>query len=120
MACLRIMVVEDDDLIAVLLGEMLEGLGHEVCAIEATEALAVKSAARCHPDLMIVDVRLREGDGVSAVRRISRASRTPHLFVSGDLSRVRAEMPRAAMLQKPYNETELVSGIERAVAAGSA
>ena len=117
MTYLRILVVEDDDLIAVLLGEMLEGLGHEVCAIEATETSAVYSAARCQPDLLIVDVWLREGNGVSAVRRISRAGPTPHLFVSGDLSHVRAEMPRAVMLQKPYNEIELVRGIERAVGA---
>ena len=36
MTTLRIMVVEDDMLIGMLLGEMLEAMGHEICAIERT------------------------------------------------------------------------------------
>ena len=50
----RVLVVEDDAMIGVLLGEMLEGMGYDVCGIEATEADAVTAAARFRPDLMIV------------------------------------------------------------------
>ena len=38
MKALRVMVVEDDGMIAMLLAEVLTGMGHDVCAIEATEA----------------------------------------------------------------------------------
>jgi two-component system, response regulator PdtaR len=41
MKALRILVVEDDALIAMLLAELLAGLGHNVCATAATEAHAV-------------------------------------------------------------------------------
>lgn len=121
MTALRVMVVEDDALIGMLLGEMLVGMGHDVCAIEATEADAVTAAARCRPDLMIVDVRLGEGSGVSAVDEINRTRHVPHVFVSGDVSRIKALRPGAATIQKPYRKSDLALVIERALgAAGTA
>src|SRR5436853_3517200 len=53
MKALRVLVVEDDALIAMLLTEMLAGMGHDVCATAATEADAVSAATRYDPDLMI-------------------------------------------------------------------
>ena len=41
MNALRILVVEDDALIAMLLADLLTELGHEICAIEGTEVTAV-------------------------------------------------------------------------------
>ena len=47
MKALRILIVEDDALIGMLLAEMLEDMGHGLCAIEATEADAVTAVIRC-------------------------------------------------------------------------
>src|ERR1700733_10116968 len=58
MNALRTLIVEDDAMIAGLLAETLEGLGHGVCAVETNVARAVAAASRWHPDLMIVDVGL--------------------------------------------------------------
>lgn len=66
---LRVLVAEDDAVIAMLFAEVLTGMGYDVCAIESTEADLVVAAARCRPDVMIVDVRLRNGSGVSAVEK---------------------------------------------------
>ena len=55
---LRCPSVEDDLMIGMLLAEMLEAMGHDVCAIEATEADAVTAVAQYRPDLMIVDAWL--------------------------------------------------------------
>jgi CheY-like chemotaxis protein len=55
MKALRILVVEDDAMIAMLLADMFAAMGHDVCAIERTEAGAVAAATLCKPDLMIVD-----------------------------------------------------------------
>jgi CheY-like chemotaxis protein len=98
-----------------LLAEVLEGMGHEVCAIEATEERAVAAAFRCRPDLMIVDVRLGNGSGVSVVERSLRDGPVPHVFVSGDPSKVQALRPDAVVLQKPFRETDLAQAIERAL-----
>jgi two-component system, response regulator PdtaR len=111
----RVLVVEDDAMIGVLLGEMLEGMGYDVCGIEATEAEAVTAAARCKPDLMIVDVHLGEGSGVSAIDTIHRAGPVPHVFVSGDIARIRALRPGSIVIRKPYRESELALVIQRAL-----
>ena len=116
MNMLRVLVVEDDAMIAMLLAETLADLGHAVCAIAATEADAVAAAALEQPGLMIVDAGLSEGDGVSAVATILLAGFVPHVFVTGDPLRVRALCPGAIVLQKPFFEPELVHAIERALA----
>ena len=110
---LRILVVEDDAIIATLLAEMLVGMGHNVCATESTEADAVASAARFRPDLMIVDVRLRDGNGLSAVRRIVENGQVPHVFISAD--RLQEVTPGAILLWKPFREAELVEAMGHAL-----
>ena len=117
MKALRILVVEDDALIALLLAELLAGMGHDVCATAATEGEAVLAAARCRPDLMIVDAGLGRGSGVSAVEEICRAGRLAHVFVSGDAERVRLRQPDAVVVRKPFRRAELVRAIEIALAA---
>lgn len=58
MRALRILLVEDDANIRMVLAETLEGLGHSICAMAATETEAVAAAGICTPDLMIVDIEL--------------------------------------------------------------
>jgi CheY-like chemotaxis protein len=120
MKALRILVVEDDALIATLLSELLAGMGHDVCATAATEAHAVAAAARHRPDLMIVDAALARGSGVSAVEEILRAGSVAHLFVSGDPGTVHALRPSAVVVRKPFREADLVRAIESALNAAAA
>ncbi len=113
---LRIMVVEDDALIGMLLTDMLEGMGHDVCAVVASQRDAVAAALRCKPDLMLVDARLRGGCGIAAVTEILRSGFIPHAFVTGDTAEVHAIRPHAVVIDKPFREQELVQGIRRALA----
>lgn len=115
MNSLRVMVVEDDVLLSEIFAEVLGGMGHDVCAIEATQAKAVAAAARCRPDLMIVDVGLGSGSGVVAVDEILLTGFVPHVFVSGDISGVQALRPNAVAIRKPFFVTSLVLAIQRAV-----
>ena len=117
MKALQILVVEDDALIAMLLEETLAEMGHGVCAVEASQAGAVKAALRCRPDLIIVDVELREGDGISAVDEILSTGFIPHLFVSGNIKKVLARSPGSVAIEKPFREPELIRAIHRALAA---
>jgi two-component system, response regulator PdtaR len=112
---LRIMVVEDDALIGMLLTEMLEGMGHGVCALASTEPEAVEAALRCKPDLMLVDARLRHGCGLAAVEEILRSGFIPHIFVTGDTAEVQSLRPDAVVVDKPFRELDLVCGIQRAL-----
>ena len=116
---LNVLVVEDDALLGLVLGDVLAGMGHTVCAIEDTESGAIAAAARCRPDLMIVDARLATGSGVAAVEEIHRVGPVPHLFVSGDISGVLARRPGAIVIQKPFRESDLVRAMERALGAAT-
>jgi DNA-binding response OmpR family regulator len=109
MTALKVLVIEDDAMIGILLAEMLEAMGYDVCAIASTEEAAVADAARCKPGLMIVDEHLREGSGVSAVERIRRDSPIPCVFISG--APIHAIRPGRNILQKPFLEADLVRAI---------
>jgi len=119
MKALRVLVVEDEMLIGKLLAEALVAMGYDVCAVEATEMGAVAAAARCNPDLMIVDARLRDGSGVSAVEEILRNGWVPHLFISGETATIQALRPSAIVIQKPFRDIELNRAIRRALDAPS-
>jgi CheY-like chemotaxis protein len=112
---LRILVIEDDPFIGLLLAEVLTGMGHEVCAVELTEADAVAAAIRCTPDLMIVDEHLGEGSGLAAVAEITLGGSIPHVFVSGDAARISRLKPDAIVMEKPYHERDLARAIRRAM-----
>jgi len=113
---LRILVVEDDGIVAFLLGEILTGLGYDVCGIESDEAGAIAAARRCKPDLMIVDEHLGRESGLAVMDAVLQDGAMPHVFVSGDTSEIRAQRPLAVVLEKPYFETDLEQAIWRALA----
>ena len=113
---LRILVVEDDGILSFLLGQMLEGMGYEVCGIERTKPGAIAAAIRLKPDLMIVDEHLGRDSGLTVVDAVLQEGPMPHILVSGDTTRIRTLKPLAIILEKPYFEIELEQAIGRALA----
>lgn len=117
MSALRVLIVEDDALIAMWLEHLLADMGHQVCATATTQADAVTAAQRYRPGLMIVDVQLRNGTGTGAVAEIRRTASIPHVFLSGAPAVVQASWPDAVVVAKPFRESALTVAIERALAA---
>ncbi len=116
MKALRTLVVEDDAMIAGLLAETLEGLGHAVCAVETNVANAVAAASHWRPDLMIVDVGLGEASGVAAVKEILRSGFVPHVFVTGHALSGISLGPDTVLIRKPFRVSDLDQAIQRALA----
>lgn len=114
---LSILIVEDEILIAMLLAETVEVLGHMVCATVGTQADAVAAAAQYRPDLIIADAGLADGNGIDAIAAILKTRFTPHLFVTGNVMHVKAHRPDAVVLQKPFFVAELCAAIEDALKA---
>jgi chemotaxis response regulator CheB len=112
---LRILVVEDDGMVAFLLGQILEGMGHEACGIESNKVGAIAAAKRLRPDLMIVDEHLGPESGLAVIEAVLRDGPMPHVFVSGDTARIRMLRPSAIVLEKPYFEPDLEQAIRRAL-----
>jgi len=113
---LRIVIVEDDGLIAMDLAELLEGMGHDVCAVASTE-VAAEAAAEWRPDLMIVDGSLRDGSGVAAMARILQTADVAHLYVSGNPWAITEAVPDAIVVAKPFDLRDLERGMTTACEA---
>jgi DNA-binding response OmpR family regulator len=115
MNALKILVIEDEPLIAMLLCDLLIMLGHTICGCAATEQAAITAAMQDRPELMIVDVNLREGSGIAAAAQIARSGFVPHVFVTGAPYELVGLNPDAIVVQKPFTAAELTRAIQRAV-----
>lgn len=115
MDAIRIMVADDETFLGSLFGEVLEGICVVVCAIETTEASAIATAKHCNPHLLLVDVQLRDGNGVLTVTEILRSGFVPHVFYGADISGLRDSRPGAVALQKAFRVSELARAIECAL-----
>lgn len=116
----RILVVEDQRLIAADIEMTLEKLGFEIAASVATGEDAVRKAAEVQPDLALMDIRLRgEMDGVQAAKAIRARTDIPIVFLTAyadDETLLRARGTAAfGYLVKPFNERELRAAIEIAI-----
>jgi CheY-like chemotaxis protein len=114
---LRILIAEDEAVIAMLLDEVLTGLGHTICASVPTADEAIAAARQHHPDLVIADAGLRDSSGVEAIATIIATGNIPHIFMSGNVAAVLALRPDAVVIEKPFHEAELVAAIARAISA---
>jgi CheY-like chemotaxis protein len=109
---LRILLIDDDAVICMMLTELLAMLGYEVCGTAGTELEAIAAAARHVPDLMIVDANLQAGSGVSAMNAILRLTEMPHIFMTGGF---RLSIPTdAILLQKPFATAGLKAALDKA------
>src|SRR4029453_16559744 len=79
----RILIVEDEAILAGDLQEMLEHLGYAVAGTAPRGEDAVRLAARLRPDLVLMDIRLADGmDGVTAAGYIQLQDGPPGVFLT--------------------------------------
>ena len=115
----RIMLVEDDFLIAAELESHLNKLGYEVCG-HVTSARDVMPAARnLAPDLILIDITLNERlDGIEAALQIRSGLQIPVVFVTAHadeevLRQAKSAMPYGYLL-KPFHRADLRVSVEMA------
>ena len=80
---LRVLLAEDDAAVATSIIEMLRGLGHEVVAEATTGSQAVELAVEMQPEIVLMDIKMPDLDGIEAAREIARRSPRPIVFLSG-------------------------------------
>jgi len=81
---LRVFLVEDSPLLRKRILDSLESLGgFDVIGYSETEREAIDAIAAARPDVVITDIRLRQGSGIEVVRQIRSASGAtqPRIFV---------------------------------------
>lgn len=103
---LRILVVEDEILIALELESLLQDSGHEVIGIAASSNEAVSLAETQHPDLAFVDIHLADGPtGVDVARRLTGELGVTVLFMTANAKRIPDDFAGAqGCIAKPYTE----------------
>jgi PAS domain S-box-containing protein len=116
----RVLVVEDEAIVAVDLEARLGRLGYDVCGLTDTCDGAIADARAMQPDLVLMDVHLiGERDGVDASLEIQKASGIPVIFLTAHadaltLSRIASAAPFGYIL-KPFEQRDLKALIEVAI-----
>jgi CheY-like chemotaxis protein/DNA-directed RNA polymerase specialized sigma24 family protein len=117
-ASVRVLVIEDEAVIALDVADIVRNAGHEVVGIAATEKAAVELAKKHSPHLVLADIQLRGSDsGISAVREIMRAMTVPVIFVTGYPERLLtgAQLEPAFVISKPFDPDLLRAAIAQAL-----
>ena len=116
----KILVVEDEAILAMDLQDKLTDLGYRVLAATGSGEAAVRMAAELRPDLVLMDIRLNGiMDGVEAGRQIGAQLQIPIVFMTAysdeaTMRRARSARPYDYLI-KPFGPEKLNSTIETAL-----
>jgi len=80
---LKVLLAEDEHAVAASIEQQIRALGHEVIAEATTGDEAVRLAAQKRPDIIVMDIRMPDCDGIEAARRIAEQSPLPVVFLTG-------------------------------------
>jgi signal transduction histidine kinase len=120
MNSVKILIVEDEQLVADDLRETLESLGYTVPALVASGEEAILQAELLKPDLILMDIRL-EGkmDGIAASMHIQSRFHIPVVYLTANADRATLERAKISQpfgyILKPFDEKILSTTIEIAL-----
>ncbi len=116
----KILIVEDEVIIALDIQARLTRLGYEVCGMAHSADEAIQQAARMRPDVVLMDINLHgKASGIQAAAILHARFDIPTVYVTGqsdEATRSRAEATGPiGYVVKPLTEKQLRSAIDRAV-----
>ena len=115
----KVMVIEDETIIAMDLKGIVQSMGHDVTGIARTHSAAVELAHGKRPDLILADIQLADGSsGIDAVNELLRdIGDIPVIFITAFPERLlTGERPEPAFLiSKPYTEEQVRSAVSQAM-----
>lgn len=116
---IRVLVAEDNELVALTMEEYLSDLGFEVVGVARTGTEALHMALTVHPDLAILDIMLPEMDGTEVAARITAENPMPIIIVTAmtDRDTIRKAERAGALgyLIKPVTSDALTPAIDIAL-----
>ena len=115
----KVMVIEDETIIAMDLKGIVQSMGHDVTGIARTHSAAVELAHGKRPDLILADIQLADGSsGIDAVNELlGDMGDIPVIFITAFPERLlTGERPEPAFLiSKPYTEEQVRSAVSQAM-----
>ncbi|HEY0627547.1 MAG TPA: response regulator [Allosphingosinicella sp.] len=110
-------IIEDEQLIARSIEDMLEDLGFTSFSFARSEDAAVFGAGGDKIDLITADVRLLPGDGLRAVEEICKRRKIPAIFITGYAEELEERAPGVTVIQKPIKAEELAEAVRNVMGA---
>ena len=111
--CGHALIIEDDELIAASIEAEVRDLGFGSVGVAKNESEAVIFASQQEPQLITVDARLEEGNGVDAVLAICAERALPVIVVTGNPFQV--TLPGVVTLGKPFSSAAFRAAYEQAM-----
>lgn len=115
----KVLIIEDEAIIAIDLDTMVSEIGHEVTGIARTHEGALRLGDQDKPDLILADIHLADGSsGIDAVNDLlADLGDTPVIFITAFPERLlTGKKPEPAFLiTKPYNEAQVRAAISQAM-----
>lgn len=114
----RVLIIEDEPIIAADIKRIVKGMGHEVVGVADTHTEAVALAGETSPALILADIQLADGSsGVEAVDEIMTQMRVPVVFITAYPERLltgdRVEPP--FLITKPFRPRAVEAAIAQAL-----
>lgn len=108
---MKILIVEDEALIAMSIEAILEDNGYDVVEIADDEASALEAAERHNPELALVDMRLAGGDSGLSVARKLNAMGVAVVFATGNCPGAAIQKLAIGCLHKPLSDDQIIAGV---------
>ncbi len=119
----RVLIVEDQTLIRLDLHRLLEAAGYDVCGMALDGIEGVERALELLPDLVVLDVKMPELDGVEAARQILAVRQVPIVMLTaygyGELISRCLDIGVVGFVVKPFREDDLLDALRTALEQSS-
>ena len=116
----RIIIADDESLIRLDLREMLTHLGYDVIAEAGDGQTAMELALKLRPDLVVMDIKMPDVDGITAAENLTRERVAPVVLLTAYSDQPLVERAKEAgvvgYVVKPFREAELMPVIELSLA----
>lgn len=116
----KILIVEDEIIIAMEIAERLKAMGYEVTRIVSTGQMAIDNAVKDKPDLILMDIMIQGNmDGIETATKIRSITDIPVIYLTANADESTLQRAKVSdafgYLIKPFEERELNTTIEMAL-----
>ncbi len=119
----KILIAEDEVIIAMELKRNMENHGYLVCPIASTADEAIKLAEQCHPDIILMDVLLKDQKtGIQAAQTICKKNKIPTIYMTGNVGLLNKNKGLPCypfkVISKPPSDIQLLQLIKELLSGG--
>lgn len=113
----RVLIVEDDMIISLVVENMIKKLGYTLVGKAASGEEAIELAKEHEPEIILMDIRLKgEMDGIEAIIKIKENIDTEVIYLTGNSDKANYERAKATncidLISKPFTIGELVRSLD--------